>query len=413
MIKIRFVVLVIAALAMAGCSNTIAPSINTQEPTLTTVTNANNTATSVDIPTATPIPTSLSTIYPTNTAGIESGISCFKVQVGEMPLQNLATGTIVLEKGAFPYQTFLLDLKSSNEYKLPSQSKQVVYFGFQVSPDQNMLAYLEGLQNSAGQFDKMVFWLVNARAEVLQKITFNMPGLYNLLWLDNQNIIFYTDQTSKDGTVMIFNPFTHEQRYISNDLPDFYTESQLLPGLSWLIEYSPDLKWGIYLGSVKAGKLGFLIRDFVHGQTIWQIADAVGEYQKPVWSPNGDAVAVIASGHLYLINHNGTAKPIQVINEYQQTQVSKASWSPDGRYLAFWNFSELTIYDIKSDQLIDLCVKNEYPDYPIWSSDSQKLAVSAYLNEGGVLVDLQNEVVYKLLTITDTSYPSVWMNSMP
>ena len=93
---------------------------------------------------------------------------------------------------------------------------------------------------------------------------------------------FYTDQTSKDGTVVILNPFTREQHYISNLLPGFYTESHLLPGLSWLIEYSPDLERAVYLGRVDTGKLGFLIRDFSSGQTVWQMADVNGEYQRPV-----------------------------------------------------------------------------------------------------------------------------------
>lgn len=398
-------------MVMSGCNFAIGPITTTPMPPLDRATAVNITATLVDMPVDTP--TSFPAEYPTNTAGVDSGISCFEVKDGESLLQNVANGTIALDRGAFPYQTFLLDLKSGNEYKLPSQSEQVVYFGFQVSPDQNMLAYIEGLQSDSGQVDKTVFWIVNARAEVLQKITFNLSELYNLRWLDNQNAIFYIDQTPKDGTVMIFNPFTREQRYISNELPEYYTESHLFPGLSWLIEYSPDLEWGVYFGRVETGKLGFLIRDFTHGQTVWQTADVIGEYQKPVWSPNGDEVAVVASGHLYLVSRDGTAKSVEVLNEYQQTQVSKTSWSPDGRYLSFWNFSNLIIYDKQTNQVIDPCVTNEYPDYPVWSSDSQQLVVSAYLNEGGILVDLQKMVTYKLLTLVDTVYPIEWMNSIP
>ncbi|WKZ46097.1 MAG: WD40 repeat domain-containing protein [Anaerolineales bacterium] len=409
--KIKFILLNICLLVISGCNSAIRSIQATQIPPLGSATVINETATPVNV--LATVPTSSPIRYPTNTVGMPSENSCFKVEAEETPLQNVARGTIVLERGSFPYQTFLVDLTLGNEYKLPSHSNQAIYFGFQISPDQNMLAYIEGLQNNDGQFDKMILWVVNARAEVLQKITFNLPGLYNLRWLGDQNIIFYTAQTPKDGSVLLFNPFTREQSYISNDLPDYYTESHLLPGLGWLIEYSPNLDWGVYFGRVESGKLGFLIRDFTYGQTVWQMMDAFGEYQKPEWSPNGGEVAVVASGHLFLIKRDGTAKPIQVLNGSQQTQVSKVSWSPDGRYLAFWNFSELGIYDSQTNQIINPCVSNEYPDYAIWSSDSQQLVINAYLNEGGMLIDLQNEKAYKLLTIPDTFYPTDWMNSMP
>ena len=122
---------------------------------------------------------------------------------------------------------------------------------------------------------------------------------------------------------------------------------------------------------------------------------------------------MVANEHIYLINRDGMAKQVQVLNEYHQTQVSKISWSPDGRYLAFWNFSDLTIYDSQTDQLINPCVTNEYPDFPIWSINSQQLVVNEYLDEGGILVNLKDNLVYKLMKIANINYPLGWMNSMP
>jgi len=347
----------------------------------------------------------------TNIPNSASTDTCFEPVNGETPLSDVATGTIVLDKGSFAYRTFLLDLTSGNEYELPSQSKQVTYFGFQVSPDRNLLAYVEGLKNIDGQIDRVILWIINARAEVLEKITFNLPALYSLRWLDNQSMLFQISQTSRDGTVVFFNPFTREQRYVSNELPDFYVWSELVPGQNSAIEYAPNLEWGIYLGRVQNGKLGFKIRDFVIGQTVWEKADTFGEYQDPEWSPNGDEVAVVSSGRLYLVNRKGQASP--VLDENQGNQVSKPSWSPDGRYLAFWNFSDLIIFDRKIEQLINPCVRDEYPDYALWSSNSKQLVVSAYLDEGGTLIDIQKQKTYKLETIPDTIYPQGWMNSIP
>lgn len=329
----------------------------------------------------------------------------------EIALQTIATGTIALGRGFYGDRS-LLNLQTDVEYKVPSVSGDIFNYRWAVSPDRNLLATSDNLQNANGQFEKMVLSILNSRAEVLEKITFNMPGFSSIRWLDNQNMILYTAQTPEDGTVIFFNPFTREQHNISNDLPDYYIESYLLPGLSWLIEYSPNLEWGVYLGRTQTGKLGFIIRDFASEQTMWEIADFTGEYQRPIWSSNGDEVALVASGKLYLVNRYGQTKSI--LNETQQNQVSNPSWSPDGRYITFWNtYDNLMLYDGQSEMVYDLCYKGDHSFPLIWSTDSRQIAIPAYAGEKSVLVDIPENKVYTLIAIPEIIYPIEWMNSMP
>jgi len=210
---------------------------------------------------------------------------------------------------------------------------------------------------------------------------------------------------------MLFNPFTRAQHYVSNDMPDFYTENYFSPTLGWLVEYSPDLEWGVYFGVATNGQLGYVIRDFTNKKTIWQVRDFSGEYQRPEWPPKGNDVAVAKSGNLYLINRDGGAKPI--LDENQQSQISQVSWSPNGRYIAFWNFNALMFYDGESGKAYDTCFKSDelFPLY--WSPDSQQFAIPAYLDNPSTLVDIQEQKIYKLLAMPDTLYPQGWMNSIP
>jgi len=274
------------------------------------------------------------------------------------------------------------------------------------------LAISDNLQNADGQFEGMTLSILNARAEILEKITFDKTGFSNIRWLDNQNIILYTPQTPEDGTVMFFNPFAREQQSISNTLPDFYVDSYLTPGLEWLIEYSPDLEWGVYLGYVQDLRAGPIIYDFIAKQVLWKPSFAGPDYDKPMWSPNRDKVAVVASRQLYIIDRSGHAKP--VLNESQQKEVHQPSWSPDGRYIIFWNvYDSLTLYDSQSEEVYDLCYKGDHLLPLIWSPDSRQIAIPAYAGESSNLIDIEESKVYKLTAIPGIIYPMEWMNSIP
>lgn len=336
--------------------------------------------------------------------------SCFAVAEEKVPLESIAIGTVLIGKG-YNYGQSLLDLSTGIKYEVTTQSQCAFCVRWAVSPDKSLLAGTEEIQNNSGQFEKTILWVLNARAEVFKKIPLDLSGLYNMHWLDNQNIIFHTEQTTKDGTVMLVNPFNGEQNYISNKLPNFYTENYLYPTLGWLIEYSPNLEWGIYFGLTPSGELGYVIRNFTNEKTVLQVADTSGEYQKPVWSADRDEIAVVISGRPYLINRRGEARSI--LNESQQSQVARLSWSLSGRYIAFWNFDTLMIYDAQSEKVSDTCFKSKEQFSLIWSPDDRQISIPKYLGDGSILIDIQENKIYNLTVMPDIIYPQEWMNSIP
>ena len=359
-------------------------------------------------------PTITLTPEPTLTATLEPRLvqRCFSVEDKEIALKDVVSGTILINSD-------LIDSQTEKKYKLPSQSNDSSWGGSQASPNRNMFAYLELVENNQSDFIKEILWVVNARADVLAKVTFDRTDLYSLRWLDNQRLLFYVTQTESTGTVLVFNPFTREQRTFSNELPDLYKDF-VGATMTWRVEYSPNLEWVVYFGDTKSPGLGPIVRDLVIKQTVWKPPVPGWSYERPAWSPDGKEVAVIASGHLYIVNHAGQSKPI--LDQSPSNLAAAPAWSPDGLHIAFWNGSKLMVYNKQMDQVVDVCVQNDVTTHspPLWSLDSNQLAVEEYIDQGpgkasgfDALVDLQKNIVYKLPSLSGIPYPDAWMNSLP
>lgn len=202
----------------------------------------------IDIPTLTDVSATPEIQAPqTSLPDIGAVISCFEGNSAEISLTSIAAGTLVIQRLLFT-SPILLEIQSNKIYEISPTSEMSYTINQSVSPDGNLLATLEEEQNEFFQVERIYLRVFNARGELLEKIIFETPGIRKIHWIDNENILLYTAKTSQDGTVLLINPFTKKQKYITNELPGFFDESTLLfPNLNWLIEYSPDLEWGVYL----------------------------------------------------------------------------------------------------------------------------------------------------------------------
>jgi hypothetical protein len=401
--KINF--LILAILSLASCNK---PSMLTSLPITSTVVVEN-----IIMPVSTPAVISVPTqsLIPTNTPTPVVAQHCPQIGGKEAALQDIATGTILLDNGK-SNPLALLDLQTQIEYPLPAQTKppkNVIYNGSAVSPNGNMLAYFEMLGNESGETLSEKLWIVSTHGEVLASAIFNRTDLWNERWLDNERLLFYSSQTRKDGTVILFNPFTRAQQNVMNDLPGLYTSDDFRD-YKWRVEYSPDLKWVVYLGKTNESGIGPIVWDVTTKQILWQTLTVGKNFDKPVWSPIGDEIAVFGDS-LYIIDRNGQATTI--LNSNPSNFILNLSWSPDGLHIAFWNSYKLMVYNQQTGQITDYCIENKYPISPIWSPSSQQIIVSSDLYEGPVLVDIQKNTVHRLMSIPDVTYPLGWMNSVP
>jgi dipeptidyl aminopeptidase/acylaminoacyl peptidase len=350
--------------------------------------------------------------------------SCFEESIGEISLASITKG-IVVNLGS--YSPIFLDIQSNKTYEIPLISENSYTLDGTVSPNRDLLATIEIAVNGLRQFEKMYLLVFNARGEMVEKIVFDVPGLRKIRWLNNENILLYTANTSRDGTVLLINPFTKKQNYITNELPDFFDESDLLfPNLRFLIEYSPNLEWGVYLKRDKSGdiatpfpagpNIGHAVYDFSANNAIWIPKYPTDFSEEPKWSPDGSKVVIEANNQFTIVTRDGTLQPMLDDNETNNVQFPE--WSPDGRYIAFWNINKFMIYDIQENTLQGLCINtNANFSRPLfaWSPDSQYIFIGTYSDSesGNTLINIKENKIYKVSTNPTFYYPVGWMNPAP
>lgn len=369
---------------------------------------------------ATPeIPATQTSATPTEVA--VSLPSCFAESNNEILLASITKGTVVNHGSKFT----LLETQSNTTYEIPLISENSYTPNGSVSPNRDLLATIEFVINELRQFERMYLRIFNARGEMVEMVVFEIPGLYKIRWLDNENILLYTASTARDGTVLLINPFTKKQNYITNELPKFFDDSNLLfPNMKWLIEYSPNLEWGVYLKRDNSGDIAtafpsgpdisHAVYDFVANKTIWIPRYPNDFSEEPKWSPDGTKVVIEANNQFTIVTRDGTLQPI--LDETKPNGVNFPAWSPDGRYIAFWNSIKLMFYDLQENILHDLCI-NTHSDFRtppfVWSPDSHYIFVAADSKTTSALIDIKENKVYKVSTNPIFYFPAGWMNSMP
>jgi hypothetical protein len=439
-------IIVLVILCLVSCAAPATPSAppasNTpQIPASSTPTIAK---TSRPTPTSTPTRTPPPSLTPAPTADVRLVRRCLQEDNQEVALKAVTSGTILQDDA-------LLDIQTGRKYPLPFRLLKSTEFADNhwfskdryrvlVSPNGKRLVYLEMVEK-----DQKVFWVVDARAKVLAKISFKRTDLNFPRWLDNERVIVYTDQTDQDGSMLVINPFTREQTTVSNELPIFSALMQRT-AISWLIEYGPDLNWVAYIDD----NLMTTVRDVLTQKTLWQAP--LADYESlPAWSLDGQQVAIAGNTfwlpspadqqvqiewktQLYLIDRSGQVKSILPERGGQPSNFFAPVWSPDGRQLAFWkansSVDDLMVYDWQSSEVIDTCVSNDSSPYhnPVrWSPDGQQLVTYrrqaiyttqegwrlGFIQEGSLrVVDLQKGVVYTNLKEQNLE-PNAWMSSIP
>jgi Tol biopolymer transport system component len=124
----------------------------------------------------------------------------------------------------------------------------------------------------------------------------------------------------------------------------------------------------------------------------------------PAWSPRGDQIAFVANDasglerDLWLIDADG--ENVRRVGEVQTT-ISRAAWSPDGRWLAYPSADGITVANLQDDGLTYQIPALYITMQPAWSPDGQYLYYGE-LNEGGSLAvsrfDTATHTATKLLS---------------
>lgn len=453
--KFKMRVYILLAVIMTGCrslpdqitptrNELITPSLELSSATITTSVTPQFTPIQ---PSVTPMPSPSSTIKPSLTQTTEPNEQVIPVCTGNgqilSPRSDIGIkGTIAYQKGNYQ-GLYTIGGTPLLQGTIDSEQK-VVVFGF--SPDGNWLAYAPE-ESSSGEtvvFGTPMMILLSAAGERIEQ-NMNVSGLEKELqdrccccqgykffdsageWINNSLMYIHLGATSDiEGGMFsslpkIFNSMTGiwEDNWLSS-LPDLYTIMPTRGGIHH-IKISPDLSRILY----PAESGGIILRDLIHDTEIWSDKEfAVPWGEEIAWSSNSATVAAVnilyvgpGNRRLLLISRDGEVTEI-VNDAYPQPELEPVSlsWSPDSRYLAFFDRHSnvnLYLYDTQSDRYIYHCpltgITYGYPSL-VWSPDSEWIAFSDMPEGSMQLLNVQSGEAIELL---ENAIPLGWSEDFP
>jgi hypothetical protein len=229
-------------------------------------------------------------------------------------------------------------------------------------------------------------------------------------WLDNERMVFQNWLGVPHGIykLVIYNPFTGEQKNIQMKLPDPYLVEDISGKFSWVkADIDPSLKWVLY--NDKEERL--VLWDLDTKKEIVSLPSAT-DLMEGTWSPDGTEFAIPSpseisdvpvANELFAIGMDGTVRKLTNFNQYPFANIGDwPSWSPDGHHIGFWlrvnpNLQDrwLAVIDTGTlkTQLYCLPSRTSGGDI-IWSPDSQQMIVNQELpaeKTQTTLVDLNHQ----------------------
>jgi hypothetical protein len=352
-----------------------------------------------------------------------------------------------------------------------SHSGQIVYKGlyfYYFSSRQSTLISSEGYPNVAISPDGKKYAVASNDNPVVTIYSNNSvllgmvePGQYPYTldhWPDNRNLLLVISISQPvDGTSFMKYPndevmvdiATGEKTTLASNYPDL---DQGQSRMTWegisTTKYDPTLTLVVYpasVGSNSQGEIqGYVLYDRINKVRIAQ--KAVGQFSTtPVWSPDGSKFVIndtFGDGEFYVVTRDGVISKVShlngdmnMINNLQGNIRSseRYSWSPDGRYLAFWLETigparveaTFAVLDTYTGKTIDYCLSagHTISDYgagqlsalykPYWSSDGKSILTIANRQDNGnfdtVLIDLEGGYAAK---IAENLAPKGWLDNV-
>lgn len=294
-----------------------------------------------------------------------------------------------------------------------------------VSPDQKTLAFQAGNSKTNG-WDVV---LTDAQGKRLADIPWKQ-GFFSLgNWINNKQILI-----ASFPPLVVFNPYTGEQLgYNYADLPNYSLDTTS----NRLASFDPSMTRVLY----KSQDDRDVLLDFTSKKALAELDNHPDPMPIATWKADGTEVAVVGTvaappiggtpsantGHeIFGISHDGKIRQLTYLTVHygQLLTISPSglSWSPDGRYLAFWIIYpaspalnwQLAVYDNVTQKTTNYCIANTSAStrpltVPVWSPDGRQLLVeNRYTQDSNhlVVLDIDQQAAFQ---IRDNTYPLGWL----
>jgi hypothetical protein len=386
-------------------------------------------ATETQYPAATPAGTSILT--ETRTPDVPKEIvspidSCLTVE--SRPISNWNSEGILILKGTEGIGNNLVKRMS---YKINMATSEIVGLSkpeerlsdLAVSPDGKWLAYRIYSTNNKNA-DLVIS---NAANEQHLIIPWENEWYWIASWLDENKLMIGVGADS----YLVFNPFTNERLLLNSELPNIFNAQ----GFSGLVGggYNKNLNQVVYVQGdpLFLEPLHYVLWDIDQRRSLASFEVAIEVSTTPRWSPSSDEFAIALSLNvekphenwsayeLYSVSREGQV--IQVTNltdDYPWVYIEDYSWSPDGRYIAFW-FSwwteqlegfglfddrYLAVVDTEFSIVTNYCIKGNPENSgkvppPVWSPNGEQLVIESPSSEDHsqvVLIDLKSQKAFQI-----------------
>jgi hypothetical protein len=331
---------------------------------------------------------------------------CLNQTTGEIPKTS---GALIFARFRYIYQ-FTSTTGAIEIAGMEPHSDQFTDINGDVSPDRKWLVYRSF--DNEGDDHYWLYSLNEAPKEFQQNNQFSVLGTFR--WRSNDEI--WVKSEGVPG--FLFNPFTQK----TQELPDFPTQ-QTTDTLGACIDDLCALDYAGFQPYDSANQFwifafagGYTLTD-KEGKFLWEYGNPAAGFNLPKWQPGDQKLGipmpkseqdflgehyeiftVDREGHQRQLTNYSAAFPVMVIDKF--------SWSPDGRYIAFWgdtrskekiaqqNPYHLFVFDTVTHHTIDYCVPDGYfgqfsygygymygsHSAPIWSPDGSQIAVNGLLD---------------------------------
>lgn len=370
---------------------------------------------------------------------------CPEINNDASPLAGL-TGTIVLAGDEISFENEKFSPDSGQTSLLlfwnASSGKRTIHqlpepqqiYHYLISPDETKLALTEG------KTLPITSEVLVLTAQAQQEARFTLPADWTLFdWLNDQKLLSRQIRLRGENLGLVaIDPITGEQEFLPSDFPNLYSFETLVFWRALTI-FDPTASFVIY----PERKGNEIVSNLWDARNNKKIASITGLSKWPRWSPDGSQFLIVVddrsmptdSGHeeILLAKPNGEVTRSTFFKaHFEHNLIDLAIWSPNGRYIAFWqrtnlSTARLAVLDTETS-VVDLYCKEVDP-FPyrmgehntlgysyyqinaaplIWSPDSKNLLIEEYQNfmSNTYLLDLENHAITQ---IAESARPVGWL----
>ena len=333
------------------------------------------------------------------------------------------SGFAVLDDYKATSHLFLKNLENGRETELATPNDTVA--DIRVSPDHKSVAYELG-NPKTNEWSLIIADAQGQRkAQAVWKNGFFVLGN----WVNSDQVLIQSFPP-----FVVYNPMSKEEKNFEfKDFPGYLEDARS----NRTIEFDRSLERAVYKNSNDKVSL----YDMSNKKMLAEVDNHPAPTIIAAWAPDGSQVAVVGtimpttqasdnSDDLFGMMRDGQVKQLTHLTDHYGKLVNiyktGLSWSPDGRFVAFWGIYiqnqykqwELMVVDTTTQKTTNYCIANTYDSglnavhqlpVPAWSADGKQLLVENRYDATSnrvLVLDLASKNAYQ---IEENKYPAGWI----